>query len=374
MLHPRLTPVGASIGGSSSAFLAAVSPYGAWSELTLITRWGDGACGNFELSFKMPLPAAFSHPLLRRGTLVELMDGPYRVGSPFIMSEPSVGSGLDNPWQITCVGIGREVEGDSTFLALDSLGNTNNIGTTVVDQAILRGWRIDGRDPTIPAGGVSTLSTTDDLKSVGAVLTEIAQVSDKRWGVRQDNFVSLLADPVAPTWQVTPDTVELGTADDDYATVVYGRYYNSGAGNALATVTASTSAANTQTVFGRKEYPADLTAMGPMPTGNAQIIVNTILAKSRGRLAWTNGLTLTSNELLSIGGVPAALSMVEAGQMVRLNGISNDLLEYNGQTWLDIIIGETRYVDGAQTITINPLGLAARDLASITEAITGQAA
>jgi hypothetical protein len=41
-------------------------------------RYGEGACGMFEASWSMPLPPDFSHPLLRRGTLVELMDGPWR--------------------------------------------------------------------------------------------------------------------------------------------------------------------------------------------------------------------------------------------------------------------------------------------------------
>jgi hypothetical protein len=369
VIHPRLTPV----GSTTSTFLATIGTYGSWDDLTWTTRWGDGACGMFEASWTMPLPADFEHPLLRRGVLVELMAGPYRIGSPLILSEPTRGTGVDNPWQFTATGIGREVEGDNTFIALDGAGNTNNQGQTVVDQAIARGWRIAGRDANIPAGGVSTVATTDDLKSVGAVLTEIAEVSSQRWGVGQDNLVRLLSDPTSPTWTCTPVVPSIGTADDDYATAVYGRYYNSGAGNALATVSASSSAANTEAKFGRREFPVDLTPMGPMPTSNAQTIVNTILAKSKGRLAWTSGLTLTSNELLSIGGVPADLSLVEAGQMVRIQGVFSDLLEYNGQTYLDFIIGETRYTYGEPTIDINPLGLAARDLARIVEEVTGMA-
>jgi hypothetical protein len=75
--------------------------------------------------------------------------------------------------------------------------------------------------------------------------------------------------------------------------------------------------------------------------------------------------------------VPADLSKVAedvgTGCMVRLHGIFDDLLETTGNTWLDIIIGEAKYADGAQTIDLSPLGLAARDLASVVEAVTGMA-
>jgi hypothetical protein len=76
-----------------------------------------------------------------------------------------------------------------------------------------------------------------------------------------------------------------------------------------------------------------------------------------------------------MGGVPADLSKVAedvgAGCMVRLQGIWSDLLEFTGQTWLDIVIGQAQYVDGAQTIQLSPIGLAARDLASVVEEVTG---
>jgi hypothetical protein len=371
VVHPRLTP----LGDTNPTWLAAIGTYGSWGDLSWTTRWGEGACGMFEASWTMPLPADFEHPLLRRGSLVELMDGPYRIGSPLILSEPTRGSGVDTPWQFTATGIGREAE---DFLALDGSGNTNNQGQTVVDQAIARGWRIAGRDSSIPAGGASSGATTDELMSVAAVLTTLAHyVLVGRWGVGQDNLVRWLSDPTTPTWHVTPDVASLGTADDDYATAVYVRYINS-AGGALATVTSSASAADTQTLFGRREFPVDVTPAaggpGPMATSTAQNIADSILARVKGRLNWTNGLTLTSQELLSNGGVPADLSTVEAGQMVRIHGVFSDLLTYNGQTWLDIIIGETKYTDGAQTIDVSPLGLAARDLAKVVEEVTGKAA
>jgi hypothetical protein len=335
MLHPRLTPVGTTIGGSSSAFLATVGPYGAWADLSLNTRWGDGASGNFELTWTMPLPAFFEHPLLRRGTLVELMDGPYRVGSPFIMSEPAVGTGLEDPWQITCTGIGREVEGTNSFYAWDASLNATAVLSTAIDQAIARGLRWAGRNANIPTLAYGASNLTDQPNTIGSLLNAVSVSQSMRWGVGQDNIVALLADPTTPTYHVTPGAAALGTADDDYASVVYVRYLNSATGQ-YATVFSPTSTPAVETRYARREYTTDTPVkLGPISTASAQAIADGIYAKVKGRLAWTNGLTLTSNELLTSGGVPASLSKVAEdvgnGCMVRLHGINDIMLESTGR-------------------------------------------
>ena len=266
MLHPRLTPIGGTLGGSSSAWLASVGPYGAWSDLTITTRWGQGASGMYEATWQMALPAGFSHPLLRRSTQVEAMDGPYRMGSSLIMAEPGVGTGLGDPWTLTATGVGREVEGESAFYALDSSGNTTTIATTAVDNAITRpggilGWPIAGRDASIPASGPSASSTSDGLQTVGALLGAVADESNARWGVGQDNKVALWSDPTTPTYHVVPGAAQLGTADDDYATVVLFRYLDN-VTHTFATAVSPSSPSAVETRFGRREVPVDRTDLG----------------------------------------------------------------------------------------------------------------
>lgn len=371
MIHPRLTTL-----DDASAFLSTIGPTGAWSDLSYTTRWGSGACGMFEASWSMPLPPDFSHPLLRRGTLVELMDGPWRIGSPLILSEPAVGSGLGDPWKFTATGIGREIEGQNSFYADDGAGNPTTVITTAVDQAIADGWRITGRDASVPATSPSSLTTSDTLNTVGAVVAAGAEIAGKRWGVKNDNLLYFMPDPSTPSYMVVPDVAALGTADDDYASTVKVQYLDSTTGTFL---TRTATNAQTAARFGVRQYPVDITDRGAMSSSAAQNVADQVLALFKGRLGWNNGLTgLTSNEILTAGGVPADLSMVaEAvgnGCMIRLHGIFNDLLEYNGQTWLDIIAGEARLADGAQTIDINPMGLAPRDVAAVIESVAGPAA
>jgi hypothetical protein len=374
MLHPRLTPVGATIGGSSSALLATIGPTGAWTDLSFLTRWGDGACGMYEASWTMPLPPGYSHPLLRRGTIVELMDGNYRVGSPMVMSEPAVGTGYDDPWQITCTGIGREVEGDSSWYAWDGSLNSTTVPSTAIDQAIVRGLRWAGRAASVSTSAYGATTTAEQPNTIGSLLNAASIGANKRWGVGQDNIVGFFDDPTTPTYHVTPGAAALGTADDNYASVVYVRYVSSSTGT-YATAFSPSSAPAVETRFARREFTTDAPVkLGPISSASAQAVADGIYAKAKGRLAWTNSLTLNSNEIL-LSGQPASLSKVAEdvgnGCMVRLYGTFSDLLETNGQTWLDIIVGQAKYVDGAQTIDLDPLGLAARDLSAIVEEVSG---
>jgi hypothetical protein len=368
MLHPRLS----SVDGSQTAWLAQIGPYGAWSDLNVTTRWGQGASGMFEASWSMPLPAGFEHPLLRRGTIVELMDGPWRVGSPLLMSDPGRGLGLDQPWTVTATGVGREAEGQDSYYALDGSGDIAIALDVAVDAAIARGLPWDGRDSTVLAFGPAAA----DIQTLGAYFASTADYLSQRWGVWQDSKVGFRADPTGPTYQVVPGASALSTADDSYASTVLLRY-NSSDTSALETATATNP--DTEARYGHREALVDLSSgnYGAMSATTAQAVADGILAKSKGRLSWANGLTLTSNELLTMSGVPASLSKVledvGAGCMVRLHGVWDDLLATTGNTYLDVTLGEAKYVDGAPTIDLNPLGLAPRDLAAVVESVTGMA-
>jgi hypothetical protein len=288
MLHPRLTPIGSTPGGSSSVWLAQIGTYGYWADLQLNTRWGDGASGMYEAQWTMALPPNFSHPLLRRGTLVEIMDGSYRVSSPLVMSEPTVGAGLDAPWQFVAAGIGRDVEGENSFYAADGSENATTVPTTAVDKAIVDGWRIGGRDASVTSTSPSALATSENLNTVGALLSAAAQAAGQRWGVKNDNLLYFMSDPTTPTYQTTPNAAALGVADDDYASTVKGRYLDSSTGTYLTRIATNATAA---TQYGVRQYMVDFTDRGAVTSTVAQGWADQVLALLKGRLGWTNGLT-----------------------------------------------------------------------------------
>lgn len=362
MFHPRI----------DGEWAGDIGPYGAWGDLSWITRWGTGASGMFEMSFTMPLPADFQHRALRRGARVEVMRKSLRVGSSLVINQIDRGA-VGQPWKITAEGVGRLAEGRSSFYAFDGAGAVTVTPSVAVDQAIARGLLWAGRDtsvPTVPIG------TAEEPQPVGSLLSRIADQVGAHWGVWDDDVVGYRWDPTIPTWQLAPPVPALGVADDDYATVVYVRYTNS-SGGLNATVHSPAAVPPEEDATGRQEYLANLTESAGYPamsTATAQSYADGIYAQARRRITFTDRLTVTANQLLTMGGNPADLSMVAAGQMVRANGVRDPLLAYTGETWLDFVIGETRYTAGAQTVDIAPAGLAARDWAAIVEDITGMAA
>lgn len=363
-MHPRLT----SLDGASSAFLAEIGPWGSWGDLSWITRYGDGPCGMFEASWSMPLPPDFDHPLLRRGTRVELMDGPWRVGSTLVLNEPARGGGYSEPWRLVASGVAREAIGENSYYAVDGSWNSTGDVAVATDRAIADGLPWAGRDANTV---VTAAAIPDGLISLGTLFTQIGDRDNKRWGVGQDDYVRFLTDPTEPTYHVVPDASALAVADDNYATLVIARYVDS-TSHTFATVTAPASAPAIESRYGHREYAVDLTDRGEISAASAQARADGIYALTKGRLGWANGLTLNSNQLLTPGGVPADLSLISEqvgeGLMIRLHGLYDDLLE---TPYLDVIIGEAKYADGSDVIDLAPLGMVATDFAAVIEQVAG---
>lgn len=366
MTHPRLT----SVDGTHTAWLAEIGPLGSWGDLTWTTRYGDGPCGMFEASWTMPLPPGFDHPLFRPNSVrVELMDASWRVGSSLVLNEPSRGAGFDQPWQFTASGVGRIAVGENSYYAVDGSWNSTTLCSVAADRVIAAGYWA-GRDANVGAAA-ATIVPDGGLITVGSLLSMTGDRDGTRWGVGQDDYVRFLTDPTEPTYHVAPGASALAIADDNYATLVIVNYIDSTT-HTFARVVSPASAPAIEGRYGHREYPVDLTDRGEMSAASAQSRADGIYALTKGRLGWANGLTLTSNELLTSGGVPADLSLVSEqvgdGLMIRLHGLYDDLLE---TTYLDVIIGEAKYADGADVIDLAPLGMVATDFASVIEQVAG---
>lgn len=360
----------------NGADVRTIGPLGAWGDLSWITRYGESPCGMYEVSWTMPLPPDFEHPLLRRGTRVELMDGPWRIGSSLILTEPARGTGFSDPWQFVAQGVGREVVGENSWYAVDGSWAPTTTASTAIDRALGNGLAWEGYAANVTAA-TPTVVPENELVTIGALMSMIGDRDGTRWGVGQDDYAKFISDPTTPTYHVVPGAAALGVADDNYATFVIVNYVDS-TSHAHARVTAPATTSAVETRYGRREYVVDLTDRGEISAASAQSRADGILALTKGRLGWVNGLTLTSQKLLTSGGVPANLAQVSEqvgdGIMVRLHGIFDDLLETNGHTWLDIIIGEAKYADGSDMIDLNPLGMVATDFAAVIEDVAGRAA
>lgn len=306
-----------------------------------------------EASWAVHLPPGDRHPALKRGALVELMLGPAVIWAG-VLAEPNWSEG-----RMVANGIAYEA---GRFPALDGSGNASANPRTVANANLTRGWQILSVDPSVPNANFTDAAEGSNNQTAlfDANTDELAQ----RWHVGADRVLRFASDPTAPTWHIRPQVVDLGTADDDYASAVAVRYQSSS--SAYATALREDTAATAR--FGYRVFMHDITGYGVIAASKANAIGDGILTKGRARLGWTSSIEVTSSELLTSGGVPAALSMVEGGrQLLRVHGIYDDLYWLDGRTYLDVLIGQSTYTEGEDVIRLDPVGKVAETLEEIAE-------
>lgn len=332
---------------------------GSYSDLTITDRWPGG---NFEASWTMELPVGYTHPALHNDAPVQVLDGAFGVWTGRL-TEPN-----RSTWECVAAGLSRQASSGSSgiaYMALDGSGNSTNVPDTAIDAAIARGL------PWVRRASFSSTAyaaSTDSLSSLGDLLDGVADEQGKRWAVWADGAVILAADPTTPSWHLTPGAADLGYADDEYASTIVGRYLRS---SDLTYQTVIVTDADAEANRGHREYPVDLTPLGPTTSTRATSIANSILAKGKSRLGWTNGIEAGSWDITTPGGIPADLTLINAGDMIRLHGIWDERLSV---PYLDVVIGERQYQVGEQTVQLTPVDYQARTLASVVEDALAKAA
>ena len=298
----------------------------------------DGGCG--AASWEFALSPRSQHSALRVGALVEVMAGPQPVYRG-LLTEPD-----RTTWECHAYGLSSSLR---QRLALDAFGNsTRDLGVALA-QAIERGWR--GTNPA-PVVGVAAGDPAGNPVKVGDLLDDYAEQTGQRWGADAFGRVYMRPDPTTAKWLITPDVAAFGVTDEAGAQLLAGRYFN---GTANLTAYAG---------GGEPEEAVDLTDRGTITAAAAEAILNGQLAR-RGGYQWTNGATLSRDQITTAGGTPAALGAVTAGQMVRAHGLGYGV----GSTpWLDVTIGKTRYTAGDDVIYLEPINTAPRTFVDVVAA------
>lgn len=325
-----------------------LSDVAGWGNLHIQTRWAEGGSGPWEATWEMTLP-----PLYRpRGLTTDIRTEIYLGGE-----EVFPGRLPDTDWsagEFSALGAVREGE---EAVALTGAGNSTSTPDTAIDAAIARSALTWVRRTSISAASVAATDATDDLHFLQPLLDAYADGAGLYWGVNARREVFASANPTVPTWYIIPGAGELGTSTDRMVGKLYGRYIPT-SGNP-ATVTYGT---------GLPEVPVDLTARGPMTSGQAQTILNGIGAKAIATKNFTNGLELDSSQIISPGGTPAALHRVRSGQMVRALALRD---ERNGLPWTDFVIGSSDWDVDGEVVSIVPVDAEQRDLSTFVEEVGG---
>lgn len=299
----------------------------------------DGGCG--EASFALALSPRAQHPALTARSLVEILVGqvPVYVGE---LTEPD-----RTTWECHATGLST---GLRRILALDGLGATTRDVGAALNRAMAVGW--PGVNPA-PITGVAAGDADGNPVTVGTLLDDYASQTGQRWGVDEFRRVYMSPEAVTPTWLAAPDATAFGTTNEDAPTMLAGRY-DTGAG--FATAFAG--------VPGLEES-VDLTDRGILTEVAAEAILSGLLVR-RGDAQWTNGATLHREQLTTTGGTPAFLPCVRARQVMRAHGLGYNITSQ--APWLDVTIGKTTYTAGEDTIYVEPVNTAPRNLTDVIAA------
>lgn len=321
------------IGGYPATEIAAHTPP-TWE------TWAEGGTGSISWAFA--LTPRSQHQALRNRALVEVMCGPVALATG-LMTEPD-----RTTWECTAYGLAADAQ---HFPALEPGGSlTRNVGVAVTVARDM-GWL--AVNPT-PVTGIAAGDETGNPVTVAQLLNEYAEQTGQRWGVDGARQLYMTPTATTPMWLASPDTAAFGTTNEDRATRLFGRYLNSTSGTYLTASSGSGIPVDT----------VDLSERGAMTAVAAEAILAGLLQRDRAQTAWTNGVNLTSNQLQTMGGTPAFLPAVKAGQMMRSFGLS-----YGTQALaLDTVIGKTRYTAGDDVIYVEPVNTAPRSFADVIAA------
>lgn len=319
------------VGGVPATEIAAHTPP-TWETLA------DGGCGAASFAFNLSVRA--QHQALVAGSLVEIMAGPVSLYRG-LLTEPD-----RTTWEVQAFGLSSSLR---DRLALDGDGNSTRNLATAISRAVTLGWR--GTNPT-PVSGTAAGDTSGNPVKLGELLDNYAEQTGQRWGVDGFGRLYMRPDPTKPHWITSPGSVVFGVTDESSPTLLAGRY-DDGTGT-LKTAYAGTSGT---------EESVDLTDRVLTLTA-AEAILAGMLVRG-GERKWTNGVTLTREQLTTAGGNPAGLMSVTAGAMMRAHSFG-----YAGMStlWLDTVIGKTRYTAGEDVIYLEPVNIAPRSLSDVIAA------
>jgi hypothetical protein len=321
-----------------------------------------GGCN--ELSFTAPTTYGTRIASLLRSAPVSLTWGGFPIWAGSILEPEWNGS------QVQVAAQGAFKEG-TQYAPLDSSNQpTDNAYDAVGWAVVARGLNWQRDEASIPN---ASLGSTSVYANVAGLLDDHAQKLGQRWAVGADRVVFMRADPTTPSYHVRTGAVDLGIATDSYASNVVLLYNDSTAG-AVRTVTYPAFGAGGvyEATYGHAESMIDKTDLAPMSAATASGIAQAVYERTTQKPGFTNGLELGYGEILDAKWQPihpARVAIEAWGKAVRIHGVPDTAL---ATTYTDFVVGSTSYTAGSSTVTVNPIGLAARDQESVlTEIIEG---
>lgn len=257
------------------------------------------------------------------------------------------------------------------YPAIDTGNAATPVTQDAIDGAISRGlpWT---RSTSFNLGSPTamTASLQGEVPKLGDMLDTWADRHNRYWAVTPLGEVYHYTRPTSPDIVVTPDQ-RMTPADDDYRTKLWAvRKDNTGAKVLSGPVEDTDAAARWVTP---REDVIDLTEYGNMTDPVAVDVLTGILAKYGSRIGWANPITVAPERVTTGGGIPAYTTVLHGGMLARVVVPWDDTSNLNGRTYTEILVNRTVHSSSSSTVTLEPVGLAGRDLSHIIERL-GRAA
>lgn len=330
-----------------------------------VTRWGDltfnfswpGGCN--ELSFVASTSYGTRVASFLRSAPVELRWGGFVVWAGTILEPEWNGAQV----QVTAQGAFKEAVG---YAPLDASGVPTDNARVAADQAVLRGlnWAVSNLIPNVSLGSTSVYA------NVAGLIDEHATQTGQHWFVGANRIAYMVPDPTEPSYHVRAGVVDLGIATDNFASQVLVLYNDLTAGT-VKTVPYPPfgSGGLYEETYGHVEWMKDITDQAAISAATATTIAQAIYERTKQKPGFTNGLSLGPGEILDFRWQPvhpARVALEAWGKVVRVHGVPDVAL---GEQYTDFVVGSTSYSTGSPTVTMNPVGLAARDQESVATEI-----
>lgn len=327
------------------------------SGLVISHEWGtSGVAGPVTATCNILLPAAKRPGWLVADALAEIRLG---CGLPLLagaLAEPDWTAG-------TLLINAAATEGSTTACMAADQATISSIPDTILDAAKARG-AITWARPT----SISTVALTDgdqprDLNSVTEMVDAYCDLNtNTRLYVDPYRQILQTTDPTSPGLYVVPGAVELAWTTQSQASRVFGRWRDS------AGVYHTTSVGS-----GEVEQRVNLTPNGPLTSTQAITILTNILTRATAG-GWTNGLTLTSDQIVGAPHLGMVADMVGRGLTVRVLGQRDTRRDRVPVGYVDVVIERSEWHVDDRQIILTPRGMVASDWASITAAAGVKAA
>ncbi len=320
-----------------------------WSDLNLSWSWPGGPN---EVTFTCATTYGTRIASLLRSAPVEVVWAGWVIWAGTILEPEWDGS------QVRVAAEGAFKEGVG-YAPLNGFNQpTDNAGEATA-WAIARGlnWVHDSSVPS------DSLGSTSVYANVNGVLDDRAAKDGLRWAVNAQRVAYMAADPTDVSYHVRAGAADLGIATDSYASHVVLLYNDSTSGIVESVAYPDFSAPPTvyEQTYGHAEWMTDKTDLAPMSNADALGIAQAVYERTMQKPGYTNGLQLAQGEILDAGWQPIHPARVAAeswGKVVRCHGVPDMAL---ATPYTDFVVGSTAYQAGSSQVTVNPVGLAARD-------------